>query len=80
MMRSAQVALIPVFQFGVFSENDLAFFSNPTIDFNGRIHTNSDLYVGVAGSSTITFHDKLEAYGNIVTNNIPNGLGNRQRQ
>src|SRR5208282_1706561 len=63
MLRTAQVALIPVFQFGVFSESALAFFSNPTLDFNGRIHTNGDLYVGVASGNTIEFHDKVEAYG-----------------
>jgi Tfp pilus assembly protein PilX len=74
MLRSAQVALIPVFQFGVFCEGDCAFFSNPTLDFAGRVHANGDLYLGVAGGNTITFHQKLEAYGNIVRQNIPNGL------
>ncbi len=74
MMRNSQVALIPVFQFGVFSDSDLAFFSNPTLDFNGRIHTNGDLYVGVADNNTIEFHSKVEAYGNVITNNIPNTL------
>jgi len=50
MMRNAQVALIPVFQFGVFSQSDLAFFSGPNFDFAGRVHTNGDLYpeVGTA--------------------------------
>ncbi len=33
MMRSAQVALIPVFQFGVFSESDLGFFDSPDSRF-----------------------------------------------
>ncbi len=74
MMRSAQIALIPVFQFGVFSEGDLAFFSNPTLDFNGRVHTNADLYIGVASGNTITFHHKMEAYGNVVEDYIPNGV------
>jgi len=74
MMRSAQIAMIPVFQFGVFSEGDLAFFSTPNLDFNGRVHTNGDLYVGVAGGNTLTFHHKLEAYGNVVEDYIPNGL------
>jgi hypothetical protein len=74
MMRSAQVALIPVFQFGVFCEGDCAFFSSPNLDFAGRVHTNADLYVGVSDNSTLTFHDKLEAYGNIVTKVLPNGL------
>jgi Tfp pilus assembly protein PilX len=74
MTRSAQVALIPAFQFGVFCEGDCSFFSSPTLDFNGRVHTNGDLYLGVANNETLTFHDKLEAYGNVVTNNLPNTL------
>ncbi len=73
MIRSAQIALIPVFQYGVFSEGDLAFFSTPDLDFNGRVHTNGDLYLGVGANHTLTFHHKLEAYGNVVENYIPNG-------
>ena len=75
MMRSAQVALIPVFQFGVFSESDLAFFSGPNFDFAGRVHTNNDLYPEVGNGSTLTFHDKVSAYGNVVRAQLPNGFG-----
>jgi Tfp pilus assembly protein PilX len=74
MMRSAQVALIPVFQYGVFCEGDCAFFDNPNLDFAGRVHANGDLYIGIMAGNTLTFHQKLEAYGNIVTETIPNGL------
>ena len=74
MTRSAQVALIPVFQFGVFCEDDCSFFNNPTIDFAGRLHANGDLYLGVGSGYNLTFHNKLEAFGNVVTNNLPNGL------
>ena len=74
MSRNAQVALIPVFQFGVFSESDLGFYSSPNLDFAGRVATNGDLYLGVATCCTLTFHDKLSAYGNVVTAVLPNGL------
>ncbi|MBS1853503.1 MAG: hypothetical protein JST79_21605 [Acidobacteria bacterium] len=74
MTRSVQVALIPVFQFGVFSDSDLGFYSSPNLDFAGRVHTNGDLYLGVASSATLTFHDKLSAYGNVVRQQLPNGL------
>lgn len=74
MTRSAQVALIPVFQFGVFCEDDCSFFNNPTIDFAGRLHANGDLYLGVGSGYKLTFHNKLEAFGNVVTNNLPNTL------
>ncbi len=74
MSRTVEVALIPVFQFGVFSDSDLGFFSSPNLDFAGRVHTNGDLYIGVANCCTLTFHDKLSAYGNVIRAVLPNGL------
>ncbi len=74
MVRTVEVALIPVFQFGVFSDSDLGFYSSPNLDFVGRVHTNGDLYLGVSNSATLTFHDKLTAYGNVIRHNLPNGL------
>jgi hypothetical protein len=74
MTRQAQVALIPVFQFGVFADGDLGFYSSPNLNFAGRVHTNGDLYLGVANCCTLTFHDKLTAYGNVVRQVLPNGL------
>ena len=74
MQRTAQVALIPVFQFGVFSDSDLGFFSSPDLNFAGRVHTNGDLYLGVATCCTLTFHDKITAFGNVVRQQLPNGL------
>ena len=73
MTRGAQVALIPVFQFGVFSESDLSFFSGPNFDMVGPVHTNGDLYPFVGPGSTLTFHNKLEAYGNVVRTQLANG-------
>ena len=70
------MALIPVFQFGVFSESDLAFFSGPNFDFAGPIHTNGDLYPFVGAGSTLTFHSNLSAYGNVVRAFLPNGWPN----
>ncbi len=71
MIRSAQVALIPVFQFGVFSESDLSFFPGAAMDFAGPVHTNGDLYL--AGKATVTFHNQLSAYGNVVRTVLANG-------
>jgi hypothetical protein len=75
MMRDVEVALIPVFQFGAFSESDLGLFNSPTLDFVGRVHTNGDLYLGVSTGATLTFHDKVTAYGNVVRMTYPNGTG-----
>ena len=71
MTRQAQVALIPAFQFGVFSESDLLFENGGNLDFAGPVHTNSDLYPFSAG--TLTFHDKISVWGNVVRTQLPNG-------
>src|SRR6202140_1942409 len=74
MTRSAQVALIPVFQFGVFSESDLSFYPGSDLDFTGPVHTNGDLYPFAGGGASLTFHSKLSAYGNVVRTQLANGL------
>lgn len=74
MTRQVEVALIPVFQFGVFSDSDLGFYNSPNLNFAGRVHTNGDLYLGVMAGYTLTFHDKLTAYGNVIRAVLPNGL------
>jgi hypothetical protein len=73
MSRSAQVALIPVFQFGVFSDSDISFYAGSAFDFTGPVHTNGDLYPIAGTGATLTFHSKLSAYGNVVRTQLPNG-------
>jgi hypothetical protein len=73
MNRSAQVALIPVFQFGVFSDSDISFYAGSAFDFTGPVHTNGDLYPIAGTGATLTFHSKLSAYGNIIRTQLPNG-------
>ena len=45
MRREMQTVGIPVFQFGIFSENDLSFFAGPNFDFGGRVHSNQHLWL-----------------------------------
>lgn len=74
LTRNAQVALIPVFQFGVFSESDLSFFSGPDFDMAGPVHTNGDLYPFVGSGSNLIFHNQVSAYGNVVRTQLANGF------
>ncbi len=74
MMRTVEVAMIPVFQFGAFSDMDLALFTSPKLDFEGRLHTNGNLFLGAAGGATVTFHDKITAYGEVIRTVTPNNL------
>src|ERR1700676_743876 len=75
MTRTAEVALIPVFQFGAFSDSDLFFGQSPNLGFAGRVHTNGDLYLGVANGYDLVFGDKLSAFGNVIRQQMDNGLG-----
>jgi len=72
MTRSAQVALIPVFQFGVFCGADCSFFSGPNFNMAGPVHTNGDLYPFVGAGSTLTFFSKVSVYGNVVRSALAN--------
>ena len=74
MTRTAEVALIPVFQFGVFSESDLFFGRSPNLGFAGRVHTNGDLYLGVADCCNLVFGDKISAFGNVIRQQMDNGV------
>lgn len=48
--REVQHQFIPLFQFGVFYDEDLEIFPGPQMTFEGRIHTNADLYMGCDNS------------------------------
>jgi Tfp pilus assembly protein PilX len=74
MTRTAEVALIPVFQFGVFSDSDLFFGRSPNLGFAGRVHTNGDLYLGVADGANLVFGDKMSAFGNVIRQQMDNGV------
>jgi hypothetical protein len=54
---------VPVFQFGVFYEEDLEIFPGPEMVFGGPVHTNEDGYIGCNESAK--FDDKVTVCGNI---------------
>jgi Tfp pilus assembly protein PilX len=74
MTRTAEVALIPVFQFGVFSDSDILYGQSPNMAFAGRVHTNGDLYLGVANGDYLVFGDKLSAFGNVIRQQMDDGV------
>ncbi len=57
MLRKVEVALIPVFQFGVFSDMDLAYHAGPDFHFDGLVHTNGNLFL--SGQGTTIFNDQI---------------------
>ncbi len=74
MKRTLQTIAVPVFQFGIFSETDLAFHAGETFTFGGRVHTNGHLFLAEATWQTLTISDRITAVGNVIRAYLPNGL------
>jgi hypothetical protein len=72
LVRTTQTVGIPMFQFGIFADTDLDFFPGPTFNFGGRTHTNGNLWL--AGQSTLTLSDKVDAYKDILRTRLENGF------
>jgi hypothetical protein len=73
MQRTLQTVQVPVFQFGIFSENDLSFFAGPNFNFGGRVHTNSNLFLAEGDGATLTMKDRVTAVGEVVRAQLSNG-------
>jgi Tfp pilus assembly protein PilX len=69
--RKVEVALIPVFQFGVFCGYDCSYFPGPNFSFGGRVHTNQNLFLASGGD--LVFNDKVQAFKQIITDQLENG-------
>ena len=74
MRRTMQTVGIPVFQFGIFSENDLSFFAGPNFAFGGRVHTNQHLFLKQDSGNTLTLQDRVTAVGEIIRTHLANGV------
>lgn len=66
--------LIPLFQFGMFSNGDIEIHPGPLMTFNGRIHSNGNLY---ALSST-RFLNRVTTAGEFVRDAMRGGETNSQ--
>ena len=71
MTRQVEIALIPVFQFGVFCGYDCSYFAGPDFGFAGRVHTNGNLFL--ADGADLVFTDKVAAFSQIITDRLENG-------
>jgi hypothetical protein len=71
IIMGVEDALIPIFQFGVFYENDLEIAPNPDMTITGRVHSNSNVYL-VAGNNL--YIDRVTSGSNIIKG-TPAGAG-----
>ena len=73
MTRDVQLARIPVFQFGVFSDGDLSYFSSVIFNMAGRVHTNGNLFLASGDSTTgLVFHSRITAVGEVIRQELAN--------
>jgi len=71
LQRTTQTVGIPMFQFGIFADTDLDFFPGPNFNFGGRTHSNGNIFL--AGGSTLTLSDKVDAYKDVIRATLANG-------
>lgn len=57
---------IPIYQFGMFFEDDLELNRPPLFTFGGRVHTNGNLFITGDSRSGIYFNSKVTAVGEII--------------
>ena len=65
VVLSVKAQAIPIFQFGVFYEEDLEIHPGPPMDFLGRVHTNGRLYLN---ANEARFHEMLTTPKTMISN------------
>jgi Tfp pilus assembly protein PilX len=69
LTRQMNNYLVPIFQFGMFSSDDMEMYPGPVFTFNGRVHANGNLYV----NGNLTFLDKVTTASEVVRDVLRNG-------
>jgi hypothetical protein len=69
LQRQVNSYLIPLFQFGMFSDEDIELHPGPAFTFNGRVHANGNIYV----NGNVTFLSKVTTANEFVTDVLRNG-------
>jgi hypothetical protein len=69
LRRQMNNYLIPIFQFGMFSNEDMEIHPGPQFNFNGRVHANGNLYF----NGNVTFLAKVTTAQEAVRDVLRNG-------
>ena len=70
LTRQMNNYLIPIFQFGMFSNEDIELHPGPPFSFNGRVHANGNIYL----NGNVTFLSKVTTANEIVYDVLRNGV------
>lgn len=70
LTRQMNNYLIPIFQFGMFSNDDIELHPGPPFSFNGRVHANGNIYV----NGNMSFLAKVTTANELVYDVLRNGV------
>ncbi|MCM3873042.1 MAG: hypothetical protein ND895_20355, partial [Pyrinomonadaceae bacterium] len=70
LTRTMNNYLIPLFQFGMFSDNDIELHPGATFNFNGRIHANGNIYL----AGLVKILDKVTSAHEVIYHKQRNGV------
>ena len=74
LTREVEISRIPVFQFRVFSDGDLSYFSDGLIQLRSRVHTNGSLFMAAGSTKDLVFYSRVSAAKEVVRAELANGL------
>lgn len=63
---------IPIFQFGIFYNDDMEFHPGPRFDFGGRVHSNGNIFM--MSGNDLFFRSRVTAVGEVVRDVSRNGI------
>jgi len=69
LSRDMNNYLIPLFQFGMFSDEDIELHPGPAFNFNGRVHANGNIYV----NGNVEFLAKVTTANEFIYDVLRNG-------
>lgn len=71
LTRNVLNNLVPIFQFGVFYDDNMEFHPGPRFDFGGRVHSNGSIFL--QANTGLYFSSKVSAANFIYTDTSKNG-------
>src|SRR5256886_6926808 len=71
LQRKMNNYLVPIFQFGMFSNEDVELYPLPAMAINGRVHANGNIYA--SASTSLTFQAKVTTANEFITDVWRNG-------
>jgi len=66
LTRNVLNSRVPIFQFGIFYDDDLELFRPPRFSFGGRVHSNRHFFIS-PGTDGVYFNSKVTTVGEVVT-------------